>query len=204
MMSKPCFRRPAKVLLTEAAIGRVFCCRKSLTAARLAQALWCNREIGTQYVAPLHLRCREFRNVQHRTHYTHYTHLPVSGSKMIKILGGDFGENKHADLRTTYFTGKLKAIVIPKWLIFSHTIRRDEIASVELVTDKNKVNVASAIGGAAVGAILAGPLGMLAGSLLAGKGKAVVLHVTLTDGRQFICSAKPKDHELLLAAAMSS
>jgi hypothetical protein len=123
---------------------------------------------------------------------------------MIKLLGGDFGEDKPAAISTTFFSGKLKALVIPKGWFSSHTIRRKDIESVEAINDKNKVNILGALGGGAVGALLAGPIGLLAGSLLAGRGKAVLLVVRLRDGRQFLCSAKPKEYELLLAAAMDN
>lgn len=123
---------------------------------------------------------------------------------MIKILGGDFGEDKHAIMRTGYFTGKMKVLIIPKWFLFSDTIRRRDIQSVEQVTDDNKVNVLGAIGGGAVGALIAGPIGALAGSLLGGRGKAVVCVVTLCDNRRFLCSASIREFEQLLAAAMAT
>ncbi|HUY32965.1 MAG TPA: hypothetical protein VMV69_09305 [Pirellulales bacterium] len=120
---------------------------------------------------------------------------------MIKILGGDFGEDKSATMKRTYFSGKFHALVI-RGRGWPHTIRRKDIQSVEAVNDKNKVNVLGALGGGAVGGLLAGGFGLLAGAVLAGRGKAVLLVVHLKDGRQFLCSANPKEYELLLAAAM--
>ncbi len=81
-----------------------------------------------------------------------------------------------------------------------------KIRSVEALAfdhDKGKVGVGGAAAGAVAGALLAGPLGLMAGSLLgakAGKREAsdtFHVKVTLTTGNTFVAAVSPFELERL-------
>ena len=68
-----------------------------------------------------------------------------------------------------------------------------KLSQCEIVTDENKVNFIGAAGWGAVGGILTGGIGILAGALLGGRGKATVCAIKFPDGSQFIVQGKTKD-----------
>ena len=63
----------------------------------------------------------------------------------------------------------------------------------QVVTEENKVNFAGAAGWGVVGGLLTGGVGLLAGALLGGRGKATVCALQFDDGSQFLVSGKPKE-----------
>lgn len=67
------------------------------------------------------------------------------------------------------------------------------LETAEIVTEENKVNFTGALGWGAVGGILTGGIGLLAGALLGGRGKSTVCALKFKDGSQFLVSGKPKD-----------
>ena len=98
----------------------------------------------------------------------------------IKVLAGDFtGEGRYEEGRIT-----LRPREHPSP---AHRMRVSEFfSSFEMAAQHNTVRFGSAVGWGAAGAVLAGPIGLLAGALLGGRGRAVVFVAELKDGRRFL------------------
>lgn len=98
----------------------------------------------------------------------------------IKVLAGDFtGEGRYVDGRIT-----LRPREQPSP---AHRMAvREFFASVEMAAQHDKVRFGHALGWGAAGALLAGPVGLLAGAILGGRGRDVVFVAELKDGRRFL------------------
>ena len=112
----------------------------------------------------------------------------------IKVLAGDFtGDGSYADGRITL---RPKESPSP-----AHRMKVQEfLQSVEIAAQHNAVKVGGAVGWGAAGAILAGPVGLLAGAMLGGRGKEVVFVAVLKDGRKFLGQTDSKTFAALKAA----
>lgn len=121
-----------------------------------------------------------------------------------KILGGKiktpsaFHKDKHADGRPTskaiiLMFGNLLHEYQSTWGNLNSFHIGVDLESCEIVTDENKVNFTGALGWGAVGGVLTGGIGLLAGALLGGRGKQTVCAVRFSDGTQFLVSGKTKD-----------
>lgn len=123
-------------------------------------------------------------------------------SVFIEIKGGAWGKG-HAIIDRTFFGNNIKSL-----LIKGETIPADQIVSVQLVTEDNKGAGIASAGGAVAGAILAGPVGLLAGltaGALAGGHKKAGAVLTLTDGRQAVLFSDTNDIlELIGVAAQNT
>ena len=113
----------------------------------------------------------------------------------IKVLAGDFtGDGSYAAGRITL---RPKECPSP-----AHRMKVDEfIESVEIAAQHNTVKFGGAVGWGAAGAVLAGPLGLVAGALLGGRGKKVVFVATFKDGRKLLAQTDSKTFAELKAAA---
>lgn len=110
----------------------------------------------------------------------------------VRIHAGDWGEDTLAGVRKN-FAGRAQ-IIIPRgtfgpedryWL-------DEDVQSVEIITEENKKRVLrTAIWGAA-GQILLGPVGLLAGLLIGGKGKDVLFACVFKDGKKILATANHK------------
>jgi hypothetical protein len=118
---------------------------------------------------------------------------------MFKVLGGDFGENFYATVQRSAL-GDFMALCVKHRQFGKHRIQ-----AVEKVDETNKSSLLSAVGGAAVGTLLAGPIGLVAGALFGGapKRSAVVFLVRLTNGKNLLCSGSSEDYQTLLAASLA-
>jgi hypothetical protein len=118
---------------------------------------------------------------------------------MLKVLGGDFGENFYATVQRSAL-GDFTALVVKHREFAKHRIQ-----TVEKVDESNKSSLLSTVGGAAVGTLLAGPIGLVAGALLGAtpKRSAVLFLVRLNSGQRIMCSGSPEDYQTLLAASLA-
>ncbi len=119
------------------------------------------------------------------------------------IIGGDFGDNAKPVIQTN-FSNQITAILIPTTLFGKpHTIRPSHLASVDMVTDENKVSILGACGWGIAGTLIAGPIGAVVGSLLGGKKDVHTILVTLVDQRRFLATCSPAEYKQLLAATIT-
>ena len=121
---------------------------------------------------------------------------------MFQVVGGDFGDSGGGAIRTTLL-GKPEAIIISTGILKNKTIPVSHVSSCQLVTDENKVSLLGAAAGGAIGTLLAGPIGLFAGSILGGKKTAATLLVTLRDGKQFLAVASGSDTTTLLGLGLT-
>jgi hypothetical protein len=111
----------------------------------------------------------------------------------IKVLAGDFtGDGSYSDGRITL---RPKEQPSPA----HRMVVRDFFASVDVAAQHNVVKVGGAVGWGAAGALVAGPIGLLAGALLGGRGRDVVFVATLKDGRRFLGQTDSKTYTQLRA-----
>jgi len=120
----------------------------------------------------------------------------------MKYLGGDYGPRGRSRLEKTLFTGRLKRIVVSGRVFRRWKIKAEEIVELREVNESNKVNLTRAIGGGAIGKLLAGPIGLLAGALLGGRGKKYVVFIRDRRNRKLLCAVSQREFETLLAATM--
>lgn len=76
-----------------------------------------------------------------------------------------------------------------------------QLASVEMATEEAVKRVGGTIGWGVVGATLLGPVGMLAGLLLGGKGKEVTFIAVFKDGNKMLATTDSKTFTKLQALA---
>jgi hypothetical protein len=111
----------------------------------------------------------------------------------IKVLAGDFtGDGKYSDGRITLRPREQPSPA-------HRMVVRDFFASVDVAAQHNVVKVGAAVGWGAAGALVAGPLGLLAGAVLGGRGRDVVFVAVLKDGRKFLAQTDSKTYTQLRA-----
>jgi hypothetical protein len=113
-----------------------------------------------------------------------------------KVLDGDFGKG----------SGLLIGgeISLPKQAGWgSEKISIFKLTSVEMATQENVKRVAGTLGWGAVGGLLLGPAGLLAGLLLGGRSTEVGFIGQFADGRGFLATANNDTFLKLRAAALS-
>lgn len=79
-----------------------------------------------------------------------------------------------------------------------------KIAEVEAASEESATRIAGAVGWGAAGALMFGPVGLLAGALLGGKGKDVTFVCRLKDGRKFIATGPEKVFNIINTAVMAN
>jgi len=75
-----------------------------------------------------------------------------------------------------------------------------ELASVEAATEETARDIVGTIGWGAAGAVILGPVGLLAGLLLGGKKKEITFIARFKDGRKLLATADSSTYTRLLAA----
>ncbi len=116
----------------------------------------------------------------------------------IKVLAGDFtGDGRFEGGRIT-----LRPREKPSP---AHRMKvSDFFSSVEVASQHDVVKLGGAVGWGAAGALIAGPIGMLAGALLGGRGRDVVFVAELKDGRRFLGQTDSKTYGQLRAAVFTA
>lgn len=112
----------------------------------------------------------------------------------IEIHAGDFKPGTGGQL-----AGKWLFLPVPGRFL-REKIPVDELASVELASEESAKRLGGALGWGAAGAVLLGPLGLLAGLLAGGRSKKMTFVAVLTDERRFLGTTDPKTYNALLAA----
>jgi hypothetical protein len=117
-----------------------------------------------------------------------------------KVLGGDF------KAKDSYLYWGTLSLYDPRKNSFSAdtNIPLTEVTAVEVATEENVKRVGGTIGWAAAGGLLLGPLGLIGGALLGGRGKDITFICTLRDGRGFLATASSEVYKQFLAASVKS
>ena len=103
----------------------------------------------------------------------------------LQIHAGDFTKGKGA-----ISVNSMGFAIVPAWasgdgfLGKAHTFTKFDIKEISVATEDNVKRVGGTIGWGVAGAALLGPIGLLAGLLLGGKGKDVTFILQLTSGKK--------------------
>jgi len=109
------------------------------------------------------------------------------------VIAGDFRiSNDHQFLANQLLMKKPKG-----WR--AEKIPLDQVSSVEVASEEDTRTVGRTAGWGIAGALVAGPLGAVAGGILGGKKNTVTFICKLKDGRRFVGVMKKKQYQNLAA-----
>ena len=115
----------------------------------------------------------------------------------IEVLAGDFIPGKdHQFLKDAFVLKRPKKF-------FRETIPVSEVESIEMASEENTKKLAGSIGLGVAGAVLLGPVGLLAGVLAGGNKKTVTFICTFKDGRKFMGTTSTKIYTQIQASCFS-
>lgn len=120
----------------------------------------------------------------------------------IQIHAGDFTKGKG-----TISVDSLAAGLTQAWApgdgFLGKTIAftKFDVEDVSVATEENVKKIGGTVGWGAVGATLLGPVGLLAGLLLGGRGKDVTFILKLKDGRKMLATTDSKTFTKIAALA---
>lgn len=104
----------------------------------------------------------------------------------IDVHAGNFKKG----LEHQYLRGKL--IMKNNGRFFREGISLSEVSTIEIATEESVVNLGGAAGWGIAGSVLLGPVGLLAGLILGGRGKDVTFACVFKDGRKFLGTTSEK------------
>lgn len=113
----------------------------------------------------------------------------------VKVHAGDFLEG---DGQLSFGSLKLRT---KAHRILGETIPLTELESVEIATEESVKKIGGTVGWGVAGAVILGPVGLLAGLLLGGKKKEITFVARFKDGRKLLASTDSKTFTKLQAAA---
>lgn len=118
----------------------------------------------------------------------------------LQIHAGDFTKGKG-----TIIVNSLGFTITPAWaagdgfLGKTHTFAKFDIKEISVATEESVKRVGGTLGWGAAGAVLLGPVGLLAGLLLGGKGKDVTFILQFTSGKKMLATTDSKTYTKLAA-----
>ncbi len=127
---------------------------------------------------------------------------------MFKTISGDFLN----DQKVHEFSQNSFVMMLPSQGLLSglaaglfgkkntERIPASEIEELETASEENVKRIRGTVGWGVAGAALLGPVGLLAGLLLGGKGKEVVIVCKLKDGRKFLAVVDLGTYQKIQAA----
>lgn len=117
----------------------------------------------------------------------------------IKVHAGNFfGKGDNRFLNGTFLadTGKRNIFGLAKW----EKIPNEQFETLETATEENVKRLGGTVGWGIAGAVLLGPVGLLAGLLAGGRKKEVTFVLRLKDGRKMLASTDSKTFTAMSAA----
>jgi hypothetical protein len=105
-------------------------------------------------------------------------------ARFINIHAGDFEKRPNHYYKNGKFYMRIKGKFFPEKIYSS------QIAKLELATEESVISLGGAAGWGIAGTVLLGPIGLLAGLILGGKGKKVTFICVFKDGRKFLGTMK--------------
>ena len=112
----------------------------------------------------------------------------------IKIHAGDFLEGDG------HFSFGIFTLKTQQHSFVGETIPIAELDAVDVATEENVKRLGGTLGWGAAGALILGPVGLLAGLLLGGRKKQVTFVAKFKDGRKLLASTDSKTFIKLQAA----
>lgn len=113
----------------------------------------------------------------------------------IKVHAGDFLKGDG-----DFILGSMMLKTKEKW-IAGETISVRELETVDIATEDSVKKIGGTIGWGAAGAVVLGPVGLLAGLLLGGNKKEVTFVAKFKDGRKLLATTDKKTFIKIQAAA---
>ena len=114
----------------------------------------------------------------------------------VKVLAGDFAQNGTPG---SYMGGVLLLPAPGAWIANEQYFVRNDVVTLELANETAGVKVFGAAAWGAAGAMVAGPLGMLAGAILGGRGENVAFVAEFCDGKRLMAQCDKKAWTQMLA-----
>ncbi len=125
----------------------------------------------------------------------------------MKVLAGDFQTRTGSGAQANFiYSHPIGQFTFPDpnkelWFWPRHvTYYMDSVEEIQEITDENKVKVLGVAGWGALGGLALGPLGLIAGMVLGGRGKVVVCAVKFKDGKQALLEVNQKEWTNIVAA----
>ena len=118
-----------------------------------------------------------------------------------KVLAGDFTTGNGSFMFghfTLYATGQ------ESWIPKSTSYTMRQVTDLQEINESNKVSVLGATGWGTLGAVALGPVGLLAGMVLGGRGKSVVFAVEFDDGKKALIQCSNKVWTKIIAAKFNA
>lgn len=113
----------------------------------------------------------------------------------IKIHAGDFTSAELGMFGTITLKTKKTG-----WGMPGETMNLKDLASVEEASEESVKKVGGTVGWGVAGAVVLGPVGLLAGLLLGGRGKEITFVAQLKDGRKMLATTDSKTFTKLKAS----
>jgi hypothetical protein len=121
----------------------------------------------------------------------------------MKVLAGDFKTSSENGASAAFRSGRF-SFPDPEvgFAWFPKLVHYDmgNVDELDEVSEENKVKVLGAAGWGTVGALALGPVGLLAGLILGGRGKQVVFAVKFYDGKRALVEVNQKVWKKIVAA----
>ena len=111
-------------------------------------------------------------------------------SREVKVHAGDF-QDGGVNIFTLGHKGRYEFRLkspLGTGLLKQEKIDIKYVKSVEVLTEENVKKIGGTVGWGIAGGVLLGPVGLLAGLLLGGKGKNVTIVVKFKDGRKLLAT----------------
>ena len=118
------------------------------------------------------------------------------GRRTIEVHAGDFVKGKSHE-----FIGDGFRMTVPEELA-RVTIPASEVDEVTVATEAEVKRLGGTVGWGVAGAVVLGPVGLLAGLLAGGKGKNVTFVCRFSDGRKFLGTARADTYAKILGTQL--
>jgi len=121
---------------------------------------------------------------------------------VITVLAGDFKNGKGSQFVGDSFYMEKKPKDFFGWLFvgFREKINVSSVIEIDLASTENVSSLFGSLAGGAVGGMILGPVGLLAGLLTGGQKQRVTFVCKFKDGRKFLGSTDSKTWTAIMAA----
>lgn len=118
---------------------------------------------------------------------------------IINVQAGDFAKGKHSRFSFGVLSLATDEIGWAGRKMISYSA--PDVISVEIANEESVKRAGGTVGWGVAGAVLLGPVGLLAGLLIGGRGKDVTFVATFKDGKKVLATTDSKTYTKVLAMA---